>query len=302
LPNIKITFDSPGDPLHYADWLTLVGFIPENEAMNMVKVQNVDSKTSSDEWLKLIRSAADETSKVTGRLSCEPSIKEIDPKYGERIAKLKSEQSFKQHGAGMIRTGFALVELAKLHVHQPRINMEYIESLKRRAPEPDDEEGTLKFCLPTQDENASAMKMITEFNPQTNTFSAITENLDLRILANTHSEDPTTHTPLAGFYYGFGLPQISVVEYMGMFLLKNGYHRAYTLLEKGHEFVPCVLSLTGSLQATGAISSSAFPSSLLFSDRSPILSDFRTPAAVPVPQRRLKLVATVHAEVQVVPM
>ncbi len=55
-------------------------------------------------------------------------------------------------------------------------------------------------------------------------------------------------------------------------------------------------------QFTGGQASGFLPIDLVMSDRSPILPDFFSPAAVMVPRRRLRIMITVHSEVQVVPM
>src|SRR5438093_239491 len=77
-----------------------------------------------------------------------------------------------------------------------------------------------------------------------------------------------------GFAYGGGLPQMSVVEYQGVYMIKNGYHRAYALFERGHKSLPCILLRTDNYNATGAIGPAFFSIDVMMSDRSPLLSDF----------------------------
>lgn len=297
----SVSKEAAADPLHYVDWLTLVGFMQEEEALSMVKTQNMTNLTSTDEWVGLIRSAREVAAAASGRADSRPKVKEIDGRHHDRLLRLEAEPTFKLHSAGMKSLKFAMIELSKIRLFQTMINEEYIDSLVRRTPEPDDEEATLMFCLPTQSE-APKTRMMSSYNPTTNTFSAVTDNLDMRILGNTNGEDPVSHTPVAGFYYGVALPQTTVVDYKGILLLKNGCHRAYALHKKGHEFLPCLLGTTDSFQVTGGQVPGSFPLSTIVSDKGPILSDFDTGAAVPVPRRRVKVVATIHAEVQVVPL
>jgi hypothetical protein len=293
--------ETAADPVHYVDWLTLLGFMSDEEALSTIRSQGLGNLTAADEWARIVRWAKDATVGISGRMDWRPEVGEVDPKYRSRLSKLEAEPTFKIHSAGMRSMRFSLVEISKIHLFQTMVNTEYIESLVKRAPEPGDMEATLKFCLPTQDE-APRPNMMSSFNPTTNTFSAISDSLDLRILGNTHSEDPVTHTPVAGFYYGVALPLTTVVEYRGAFLLKNGCHRAYALHKKGHDFLPCLLGSTDSFQVTGAQVPGSFPLTTILSDKSPVLSDFDSKAAVPVPRRRVKVVATIHAEVQVVPL
>lgn len=297
----SVSKETASDPLHYVDWLTLVGFMQEEEALNMVKTQNVTNLTSKDEWVRLIRSAREVAIGASARADPRPEVREIDSKYHDRLSRLEAEPTFKLHSAGMRSLKFALVELNKIRLFQTMVNQEYVDSLVKRTPEPDDQEATLRFCLPTQSESPKT-RMMSSYNPTTNTFSAVSDNLDLRILGNTNGEDPVSHTPVAGFYYGVALPQTTVVDYKGILLLKNGCHRAYALHKKGHEFLPCLLGTTDSFQVTGAQVAGSFPLGTIVSDGGPILSDFDTGAAVLVPRRRVKVVATIHAEVQVVPL
>lgn len=293
--------EATADPVHYVDWLTLLGFMTEEEALAMIKSQSLGSATTADEWARKIRGARDATVSISGRMDWRPQVREVDSRHRGRLSKLEAEPTFKMHSAGMRSMKFALVELGKIHLYQTMVNEEYVDSLVKRAPQPDDTEATMRFCLPTQEE-APRPSMMSSFNPSTNTFSAISDSLDLRILGNTHAEDPVSHTPIAGFYYGVALPLTTVVEYKGVFLLKNGCHRAYALHRKGHEFLPCLLGSTESFQVTGAQVPGSFPPSTILSDKSPVLPDFDTKAAVLVPRRRVKVVATIHAEVQVVPL
>jgi hypothetical protein len=297
----KSSKEVAADPLHYVDWLTLLGFMTEDDALKFVRMQNIGNASRTSDWVESIHLAREVAGRVSGRMECKPETKEISPEFRSRLSKLEAESMFKQHSAGMKSLSFALVELSKVHTFQTMINIEYANSLMANAPEADDLEGTLKFCLPTESERPKT-PMTTSYNPNSNTFSAVTDNLDLRILGNTHTEDPVNHTPIAGFYYGFSLPHTTVVEYKGVMLLKNGCHRAYALLKKGHRFLPCLLGTTELFQVTGAQVPGTFPLSTIISDKSPILSDFDTDAAVAVPRRRVKVMATIHAEVQVVPI
>jgi hypothetical protein len=124
----------------------------------------------------------------------------------------------------------------------------------------------------------------------------------MRIVGNVQGTDDQTGRSFAGFAYGFGLPQVSVVDYNGIVMVKNGYHRAYSLLQRGHEFMPCLIVTTDMFQGTGANVPGFFPLDLLQSDKSPILNDFNTKAAFAMPRRRMRLMITIHAEVHAVPM
>jgi hypothetical protein len=289
------------DKVLYSDWMTLLGFLGEAEALQHIQGQGVEPVTTPVEWLEKIRAARETVLKLTGRLGVQPIVKELGKEFDSRFRQLREDPTFPEHLAGMKSSTFALVELAKIHGFQLNANSEYVDSLVRRAPDPSDIEETVKFCLPTRDEG-SKTQVLSSFNPTTNTFAAITQNLDFRVAGNVQGEDPVTHRAFAGFIYSGGLPQMSVTQYKGMYLMKNGYHRALALLKKGHEFLPCLLLSTDSYQSTGGQAPGFLPIDLVMSDKSPIMSDFLTSAAVMVPRRRLRIMITVHSEVQVVPM
>jgi len=293
--------ESEKDHVLYSDWLTLLGFLGEAEALQHIQGQGVVGVTTIEEWLEKIRIARKTVSGLSGRLKVQPTVKELGSEFNERFSQLRSDPTFAEHLAGMTSSRFAMVELAKIHSFQLNANVEYVGSRAKDSPDPSDLSATVKFCLPTREE-VPKTQVLSSFNPTTNTFSAITQNLDFRVAGNVQGEDPVTHRNFAGFIYSGGLPQMSVVEYKGMFLIKNGYHRALSLLKKGHQFLPCLLLSTEGYQFTGGQAPGFLPLDLVMSDRSPILSDFLSSAAVLVPRRRLRIMITVHSEVQVVPM
>lgn len=292
--------ESTQDPIHYSDWLTLLGFEIEQNALQYIQQSGV-KLVQNETWLPKIRLANTYVSKISYRQKVIPEVKDLENAFQERITKLKSEPTFIEHTQGMNFVTFAFVELAKIHCFQKHLNSEYVKSLLQKVPESDDAEGTVKFCLPTKDEMQKT-EVITSHNPVTNTLSMVTENLNFRIIGTIGGEDAVTKRNFTGFIYGFGLPQISVVNYNGTFLLRNGYHRAFALFKKGHKFLPCILLSTDSFELTGAHQPGFFSIDLIRSDKSPILSDFDTEAAVLVPRRRNKAMITVHAESQVVPV
>jgi hypothetical protein len=279
----------------------LLGFYQPDEALQLVKNQGVELVTPDDEWKQQIARARQTVESVKAQQVPSTALGPLGTEYDSRVAKLRSESTFVEHLQGSASAEFAWVELPTLRSFQPQLNEEYIERLVRTGPPPDDQAGTVAFCLPTKEERPKT-QILAGFNPTTNTFTAVTENLDLRVLGSAQSEDPVSGRKIAGFLWGFGLPQISVAEYSGMFFLKNGYHRAFALLKLGHTKLPCLLLHTQLFQFTGAQAPGMFNVDIVRASRGPILSDFQSDAAVSVPHRRLRLLLSVHAEVQAVPV
>lgn len=292
--------ESIQDTIHYIDWISLIGFFQEAESIQYIHSQGVKQITPDEEWLGGIRISRAEVDKISGRLELQPEVKNLVG-YDDRISKIKGEPTFQEHMMGMQSANFALVELKSVHCFQINLNKEYIETLTKAAPEPDELEKTVKFCLPTKDEKPR-QEVLTAFNSTTNTFSAIVENLDFRIIGNVQGEDNNTGRKFAGFAYGFGLPQISVVKYKNTILLKNGYHRSFSLLRKGHKILPCLFLDTNQYQFTGGNLPGFFNMDLVMSDKGPVLSDFNSNVALIITRRRQKMVLNIRAEIQPVPM
>ncbi len=279
-----------------------MGFIGQDAAISLVKSQGIvlgpDTETVLSEQ---IAKAVDYVGSLSGRRNLTPEIREIPSGlFNDRQQKLVAEPTFQEHLTGMDHHSFALVEVAKLHAFQPNLNLEYVENLKKTAPSLSDVGGLLRFCLPTQDEVAESAAL-GGFNPVTNTWTLTSENLDLRIVGSFTGKD-ANNRPFFAFAYGRGLPQLSVVEYKGLYMIKNGYHRAYALMEKGHKFIPCILVKTDNYGLTGAIGQGFFNIDLMTSDKSPLLGDFSSPAGVIYSRRLVRVIVSVHAEVQVIPV
>jgi hypothetical protein len=290
-------------PLRSSNWKSLLGFHTEAEAMTIIRSQGIPLDSDKEQALsEQIRMAVEHVRSFSGRRTLRPQIIEIPEKdFQDRRKKLEDEPTFREHLVGIHEHSLASVEIDKLHAFQPNLNIEYVERLKQRAPSPGDIAGLLKFCLPLRDEVPKS-PALGNFNANSNTFTLTSENLDLRILGSVQGEEPTTGRTFFGFAYGKGLPQMSVVEYQGMYMIKNGYHRAYALLEGGHKSFPCILLRTDNYNATGATGAGFFSIDLMMSDRSPLLSDFSSPAAITYPRRLLRVIVSIHAEVQVIPV
>jgi hypothetical protein len=286
-----------------ADWITLLGFFSEIEATNMVKSQGVPLTPEAEAKLSgEIRLAIEYVSSLKGRRGLTPKIQRIaGGDFAERQPKLEADPTFQEHIMGITHHSFAMVEMEKLHAFQPNLNREYILRLKKKAPDPHDIPGLLRFCLPLRSETPK-LAALANANPSTNTFTLVSENLDLRIVGQVTGEDPSTGRTFVGFQFGGGLPQMSVVEYKGIYMVKNGYHRAYALLEKGHKYLPCILLNAENYNATGAAGPGFFNVDLMTSDKSPLLTDFSSSAAVIHPRPLLRKILTIHGEVQVIPV
>lgn len=93
-------------------------------------------------------------------------------------------------------------------------------------------------------------------------------DLQLRLSPNAGTSD---HLPLS--LYG-GSPFFEVAELRGRWFLRDGYHRAYRLLQAGVHRMPAVVIKTRTLEELGATEPWFFSERQLFSDRPPLVVDF----------------------------
>jgi hypothetical protein len=293
--------EATADPIHYSDWSALLGFMPEQEALNYVHGGVPDPITTDQEWLAIIRKTREHTASIPARVDLKPEIEDLASQFPTRLASLQAEPTFQEHLIGMKGIKFANIEIAKLRCFQTNLNLEYIDALIKTSPAEDDRDGTAKFCLPLREERRK-VEVLSSFNPTTNSTSLVSQNLDMRVLGTVQGEDQASGRKFAGFVYGFGLPQVSVVEYNGAYFVKNGYHRAFALFKKGHSKLPCLLVSTDLYESTSAQRPGFFPFDLMTSNKPPLLIDFDSPAAARVPRRRTRAVINMHAEVQLIPV
>ena len=73
--------------------------------------------------------------------------------------------------------------------------------------------------------------------------------------------------------YG-GTPGFEIAEFRGRWFLRDGYHRAYRLLQAGVHLVPAVVIHARTVHELGETEPWFFNESHLFSDRPPHVTDF----------------------------
>jgi hypothetical protein len=97
---------------------------------------------------------------------------------------------------------------------------------------------------------------------------SLNPDLQLRLSANAGR---ASHSPLS--LYG-GSPFFEAAELRGRWFLRDGYHRAYRLLQAGVHQVPAVVIYTRTIRELGATEPWFFSEEQLFSDRPPRVLDF----------------------------
>lgn len=93
----------------------------------------------------------------------------------------------------------------------------------------------------------------------------------------TFAESAERHPTSLPFHVSFGSPYIEVGEYGGRWFLRDGYHRAYRLLQQKIDIVPAVIVHTQTLEELGAAQPWFFSEEILFSDYPPRVLDYLNP-------------------------
>lgn len=89
---------------------------------------------------------------------------------------------------------------------------------------------------------------------------------------------------------------IQVANFNDRYILKNGYHRCYQLLQAGEEYVPAVVRYAQDYTETGAAGSGWFPKGMILGSRPPLVRDFLTDAAVDLEMKSQNKMIRLHAE------
>jgi len=288
----------------YPKWRYLAGFAGEDEAWRYVSGQGIPIANDEGAALKSrIHHAVELVRALPDRSAVRPDIKKMPESAAARLAQLEADPRSRELLQGVQGHEWVFIELANLRCFQQNINSAYVETLMQRVPRPEDINELMKFCLPLSSER-EMIALPVGFNPSTNTWTIVSENLDFRLAGNVAGEaspDPLTpQRPFVGFFYGFGSPQLSVGEYKGAYVIRNGYHRAMALLRAGHTHAPVLLARLPSYQTSGGQQPGFLPPDLVLSTRPPLLKDYLTEIGVDVPRRRLRVVFSAHAEVQVI--
>jgi hypothetical protein len=273
----------------------------EKEAVAYIHSSPLRVLTTDEEWLTQIRDARAHVAAVRGDMEAEPEVAELEQKYKDYLIKLQATALFQESLVGSSSFKFASIELSRLRCLQGHLNLEYLNELIHDAPEPGDEDATIEFCLPLR-VDSKGMEILPSAETTSNSLLLVSQNLNFRVAGFLQIEDQANNRKFTAVVYGFGCPQIQVVEHKGAYIIKNGHHRAFSLLKKGHRMAPCVLLSTEGYPHQGPPGVGMLSIESVMSERPPFLADFDSEAAIVVPRRRSVVKIKVRAEAQLVPI
>jgi hypothetical protein len=107
----------------------------------------------------------------------------------------------------------------------------------------------------------------------------------------------TSSNPAAPLTLHAGGPFFEVASFRNRWLLRDGYHRAYSLLRAGIHAVPAVIVYARTLAELGATQPWFFPEDILFSSHPPRVADFLDDTLV-LEYQRPPLVKTIRITIE----
>jgi hypothetical protein len=161
-----------------------------------------------------------------------------------------------------------VVDLRRLLAFQRRL----IFSARQRAPHiPRHDDWTQLLSFTTGPRRSTAHHFVANHSATGDLdISLLSSNPDLQ-LRWSPSKDPSGYLPLS--LHG-GSPFFEVAELRGHWFLRDGYHRAYRLLQAGVYRVPAVIIHARTIGELGATKPWFFSEEQLFSARPPRVTDF----------------------------
>lgn len=154
----------------------------------------------------------------------------------------------------------------------------------------------LKFTLPVD-----TAPLVEDQRIRDNFFSGwqfVTRSPNVHVSGPHHSRSDGDDTTIATVSFDLkSNPNFVYVAHFGdRYILKNGYHRVYQLLEAGETHVPAVVIEAETYDETGANQSGFFGRELVMGERPPLLTDYATPVAVTIARRTTNRIIRVIAE------
>jgi hypothetical protein len=279
------TASSTHAPVHEEAWL--LGQPPLHKYLDFVVDTTIGGACISrsaitKEW----REANDYYAKLEtseAGIADEAGISELDPSLRDLADEVMADSRYR-HGFDTLPTRFAMVELDRLVVSQPHVNLFHTDRLKKQLGEAPTGELLFRFCLPLDRIEAPVQMR----RAGTNRYMFWSESSDFRFHepAILQPEDLTEHNcfgPLGavvGLMVGYGSNFLNVVESGSRLLLHNGYHRAYALRELGVTHAPCIVQTATRRDELSLVASRSVMDDVGFylaAARPPLLKDFFDP-------------------------
>lgn len=246
----------------------LIAFMDESEATSMMRAAQLVSLSIEREFQEK-HAIAVKSLRNSEAPNLDASVTPIGPTNQAYLYQVSSTPGFTQAFLGQ-SWSFCEVEIDKLLCFQKYVDIEYVNELSSGLPSKPDELTLLRYCFPA----AAQVPASINVDP-VGTAITVTSHLPNIQLANFGLNQPFPGGPTSAvFTFGANVNYVQVVKYEGRYILKNGYHRVYTLRQKGMTATPCVYAEASNFDQTGANRPGFFSRELLLSSRPPVFADF----------------------------
>lgn len=234
-----------------------------------------------EEWNDIYEEAKRGTADVMPFLESNVDLRDLpeNESVQEYISEFKGSEVFQEvfSNVGDALYKFKLVPLESLIAYQPNVAIEGHQEI----PTSDDGWGdVVRYCFPHGEKNYLHVDGQSEKNYATLRIVSRNPNINLHgPIINSIEERPPGN--IAVTYEVRARPNfIQVANFNNRYILKNGYHRCYQLLQAGEEYVPAVVRYAQNYRETGAKGVGWFSRDMIEGPRPPQVRDFLTDAAV----------------------
>ncbi len=255
-----------------------------------------DVSRSLSEWEQIRRHVA-----ARQPIEIEDPTIELPSSYARRVGEFTNRADVQQTFAPLDWSVVAIDLSKPILTYQTLVHTD--DAVQRvSAVDIEDPDALFDACLP----EAERVELPGGFDPSQNAFTISSLNPNLRIASFEVVETPLPQgltKRIVGFSLSLGGSHVQICEYRNRWMIRDGYHRLYGLMERGATIVPCVLIKARSFEETGAGRPGFFGFEILYSDRPPLLSDFHDPRfSLEVTTPAVRKVVRVRAEEFVVPV
>ena len=247
-------------------------------------VRPPDEGTLTDEWEAAYEYVRTLEKEEAGAADNPPITKlEVTPKNEALLTEFLKDPLVR-NGFNILPSEVAFVELDRLVVYQPNIDLTYVRLLERELGPDLSEEQIFRTAL-MHDHPRPAVKWSRAHG---NSFVFMSSSNDMRFLGamSLQAGNITDHAPpgdmagVVGLAVGFGSNFLNAVYAENRLILTNGSHRAYALRQLGVTHVPCIIqhvSLREKLEVAAASDVADNPDYYLKHPRPSMLKDYFNP-------------------------
>jgi hypothetical protein len=210
-------------------------------------------------------------------------IRDLPPALQRMANEVKVDACYRR-AFDTLPTRFAMVELERLVVAQPHVNLTHATRLRSSLPAYPSPEEVFRFCHPLdRPKPAISIRRIGEMRYSFTSGSSdlrFRETVLLRPDQIAGGERFGASGAIVGLVVGFSSNFLTAIQADNRLLLHNGHHRAFALLEHGVTHAPCIIQTVTRRDELNLVAGSDVQEAPAFyfkAARPPLLKDFRDP-------------------------